>query len=324
MTTIAQLRTKARKLIQTGTKELSSQTAVKKPATIRVVNRGTGEVKKEQVLLQLTSTDQYLTVYEEARDLLLEHGYELQLAPKAQALYQQLIAENDEFLALQKKCLKPLSSPKPSVRLKAAREVEKITREEVTRYRALSLRHPETVTDLLNALNREEDPQVQSEIVASLGAIYGRYFADLRIFPAVLSKLDSSDRKVQERAAMALTMFTDREKWPPLLKLFSNRPGAPLLSAICRNIRDDVPVSWKRKLQPALLTVVESGLPASSKQIVFDAMLRTLDHRTISNFSELLAGKKQLLRSLVSHTRKTRALDRDGREFVISELSRLS
>ncbi|MCA9060212.1 MAG: hypothetical protein KDA85_17005, partial [Planctomycetaceae bacterium] len=253
MATVAQLRSQSKKLIQEGIKASSSRTSGKKAVTVRTVDRRTGATERQQATLTVTDLDTYRTIYEDARDLLLEHGYERELAPRIQALYRELIPDSPEFTRHQKSTLKQLASEKPTERLAAAKFVEKETRAEVNQNRSLWLRHPVTVEVLIDTLGNETDARIAGELISALAWIHSRYFADLRIFSALLPLLQAEESSILERTAFAMAEFSQREKWPALLSLLANNPKAGLLAAICRNVSEETPVAWKRKLQPVLI-----------------------------------------------------------------------
>ncbi|MCA9061190.1 MAG: hypothetical protein KDA85_21905, partial [Planctomycetaceae bacterium] len=67
---------------------------------------------------------------------------------------------------------------------------------------------------------------------------------------------------------------------------------------------------------PVLIQLCDNGLKAKQRDIVFDALLATLDARTAPNLTPLLAGRKQLLRSLVSWAGKSRRVSSEQRTLL--------
>lgn len=314
MTNIRQLRSQATKLIKAGTEAYAERVSGKQKTTVTTKDHRTGKVTKRTVRRRSNDKWEHLTIYEEARDLLLKHGYEEELNPKVQALYQQLIPDSPEFLAEKKTSLKRIRSRQLAQRLQAAKHIDHESRMEVNRTRALWLRHPETVETLIAARQEETDARVACYIIRALGWIYTRYFKDLRVPLELFALYDSPERSIRDGAVAATSFFKHREKWPRLLELLQDSPRKALLLSICHHVRDETPVAFKRKLQPLLIENWKRNLVQYD---LLDAMVKTVDKRTVDVFKELIADNKPLTKALTSFAD---GAIRERREFLKTEL----
>ena len=304
MPTLAQLRSKANKLIAQGRKKLERREATDRRATVTTKNLKTKRTAKRAVRLPPIEGEDYWLVYEDARDLLLTHGYEKSLDEDVQALYSELIPENYAFERASKGILKELRSRTVPTRQAAARRMLKETCDVVTREQNLWLRHPETVAALIKAFGRESDSKAASDLALALGGVYDRYLADLRIFPALFPHMDSEDKSVRVAAVRATKSCPDREKWPKVLEILESLPAQPLLRAASAHVRAGAvgkdpfeqgplrgPLSLKRQLLPVLLANAERKLSDDARAELHGALAAVLVPQTAEAF-QAEAGKR--------------------------------
>lgn len=314
---LSELRRRAVALIKQG--EEAYQRRVGNPVTtVRMKNLKTGETQQFTSKRRSVAREEFRTCYGDARDLLLKHGYERALDAKVQMLYHELIPDSNDLKEAKRTTLKDLRSRDEAKRLAAAKEVCKAARGVGVNGWDEWPKNPCVVEALIEALAKEKSSAIAAELLISLGGIYERYYADLRIEPVLLDYYQSEDTRLQRTAILWSRHIENREKWAPLLEVLSAQPATAVLEVALRHIGEDLPVTIKRKLQPLLVQASKRKLRDPLRQSVYDKLLDTVEERTVANLKPLLTDEKQLKTAL--RKRAAKHYDREYQKFLDATL----
>ena len=136
-------------------------------------------------------------------------------------------------------------------------------------------------------------------MIIALGALYERYFRDLRIFPVLFGFFDSKDKTLQHAVVLWIRSFRNREKCPKILELLKAKTNQPILRALLDHVHSELPVSLRRELQPPLIRAWKRKLNDETLDELTRAMLHTVDKSTVVGFREMIKDHAGLGDSLV-------------------------
>lgn len=287
-TRVAKIRLRAERMIAKGIRELS-KLREEEGQTIRAtgVNRRTGETRVATRKLRFKDADSHRIVYSDARDLLLMHGYERRLDESVQAVFKDLIPVPPAVDQLRRSTLRDLASRQQQTRLNAASELRNAGRAVVTVHNTEKLKHPMVVEALIKAIDKEQVPEVLTELLLAVSLVYDRFIADQRIYPAIHPHLTSENEDVRCIAVSATRKCPNREKWNHIIDMLRVKQSKRMFETLLAQVLPSTPVSIKRKLQPVLVECWERKLSDPMRQELHLAIMHTLDERTIESFVEI-------------------------------------
>jgi hypothetical protein len=275
-------------MIAKGIRELN-KLSTEGGRTIRAtgVNRRTGENRTATRKLRFKDADSHRVVYSDARDLLLLHGYEKRLDEGLQAVFKDLIPVPPAVEQLRRSTLRNLASRQGQKRLKAAIELREEGRAVVTVHNTEKLKHPIVVEALIKAIDKEEVPEVLTELLFAVSLVHDRFLADQRIYPSIHPHLTSENEDVRCAAVSATRHCPNREKWTPIIDMLRVKQRKRMFEILLAQVLPSTPVSIKRKLQPVLVECWERNMSDPMRRKLHLAIMDTLDQRTIESFVDI-------------------------------------
>lgn len=172
-----------------------------------------------------------------AQDFLAAKAIEETQDEELERRFSELVPRNAILVDRLNKELTGIQSPDLTIRLKAAKSIDKEVLGVLTSERLLWLRHPETVAILRDALEKEDNPSIQEILVRSLGGIYERSLKDPRIFHSIEPFYRSEDERVRFACVAWTTEMTDSRKWDYLIPMAQSCRNRKLMEALTKHIR---------------------------------------------------------------------------------------
>lgn len=261
---------------------------------------------------------EYFVVYDKAIKLLLDKGFISNYDNKIQMEYYNLIVEPTEFKA-EKENFVNLYSQNVKLRLAAAKHFSKQARREGSIFRGFLFSFPKTFENLLPAL-KDEEPKVVTEITASIGCAYGRYFKDPRVIPEMCNLLFSDNKDILYSAIIWTRSFDNNEKWEQIFNLFQQKQSQKIIQVLCNHFNSETRSEMILKVQPILLNYLKQKINTETQSKIVNAIIRTLNTDTILNFKGLIDLKKhKTLANLFKKNIKT-SYSQDKQVYLNKEL----
>jgi HEAT repeat protein len=199
--------------------------------------------------------------WEEAKELLIEEGFQKRIDPVIVRAYEKLIPPRAPLLEHLDKELAQLQAVDPKVRKAAADAINKQARAEGSIYASEWLADPRTTGALLNALAKEQDVLVSEALASALASICFRHMQDLRVFDPMCALLASKRMKTRSSAVCALGYLRSDDKWAQLVPMLCDK-SAEVRDSACyalMNKNDD------EVLPPQVLKTAIHSLKAAKK-----------------------------------------------------------
>lgn len=219
-----------------------------------------------------------------AQDFLIREAIENDFDPELESRFSEIIPRNEILKSWLERELRDIRSKEFGKRLAAAKTVDKEVRGVQFKEKSLWIRHPDTVRILCDALKDESVLEIRELLVVTLGTIYSRNLRHPRIYRCIEPYCEAPESNLARLAVIALSSFTEPEKWKVLIPLFRNCKSKKMMDALLLNLWQ-VPEDYKLLLVEILTDYfVRKKLTHESGRGVAHGIYRLVDEKTIGWF----------------------------------------
>lgn len=170
------------------------------------------------------------------RRLFYEYTYLKSISSEHDKLFNEIFYVPKELKHELEHSLKEIKSTDDTIRIKAARYLQRQAYDTTGMCKEIWLAHPLTVGLIIKALEKEENKKIIPYFIMALGEIALRYkFKDLRIYEAVKPFFNDKKRtskEIKTRVIRTLSQFENPEKWEYIYEVLKNKPNDLAFSTI--------------------------------------------------------------------------------------------